>query len=67
MSRIPIRTKKLRDGFYIEVRNKGSKEGIRLIREDRIGMLKAGSDYRKSKDVIILGEYRDGKWVSKNE
>jgi metallophosphoesterase superfamily enzyme len=63
MGRPPTRPKKLRDGFYIEVRNKGAKNGIKIVRNTREEMLKAIKDYSKTKEVVILGESKNGKWV----
>ena len=63
---IPVK-KKLKDGFYIEVRNKGSRSGVIVGRDTKELMLRAAKIYEKSKDVIILGGSEDGKWVSKSE
>lgn len=56
-----------RDGFYIEVRNRGTDpgSGIKLRKETREEMLAAAEEYRKTKLVIILGEYKDGEPVAK--
>lgn len=64
MGRPPTRPKELRDGFYIEIRNKGAKTGIKLRRDDKEQMLTAIKDYKKIKDVVVLGEYKNGKMVS---
>jgi hypothetical protein len=50
----------LKNGFYIEVCDKGSKRGIKIRSENKISMENAASQYAGYKDVIILGEYRDG-------
>ena len=63
MGRPPTRPKKLRDGFYIEIRNKGSKTGIKIRRDTKEQMLSAVEEYKKIKDVIALGEYKNGKMV----
>jgi len=63
MGRPPTRPKKLRDGYYIEVRNKGAKTGIKIVRNTKEEMLKAIKDYSKTKEVVILGESKNGKWV----
>ncbi len=63
MGRPPTRPKKLRDGFYIEIRNKGSKTGIKIRRDNKEQMLSAIEEYKKIKDVIALGEYKNGKMV----
>lgn len=51
---------KLRNGFYIEVCNTGFKKGIRIGRESRQAMELLAGQYAKYKEVIILGEYRNG-------
>lgn len=64
MGRPPKRPARLKDGFYIEVRNEGSKAtAIRIRRDSKEEMLMAVEDYRKIKDVVILGEYKNEKWV----
>jgi hypothetical protein len=64
MGRPPTRPVTLRDGFYIEVRNKGSKTGIKIRRDDKEGMLQAIKEYERLKEVIVLGEYKKGKPLS---
>ncbi len=55
---------KLVNGFYIEVRNKGSKDrGIRIRSIDKASMNASASQYSRDKEVIILGEYKDEGWV----
>jgi hypothetical protein len=63
--RPPVREARLKDGFYVEVRNIGSNDkGIKIhcanMRE--VELLKAR--YANSKDVIILGEYKDAEKVN---
>lgn len=58
---------KLMDGFYIEVRNRGSKSGIKIRRENRAFMQDAAKTYRANMDVIILGEMKSGKWIDNPE
>ena len=62
MGRPPTKPARLRDGFYIEVRNSGS-QGIRIRRDTREQMLLAPEDYSRTKDVVILGEMKDDKWI----
>ncbi|NER13741.1 hypothetical protein GWK08_09845 [Leptobacterium flavescens] len=58
----PIRFK---DGFYIEIRNKGSKtSGIKLRRDTEKQMQQSIKEYERTKDVIVLGESKNGKWVN---
>ncbi len=65
MGRPPTRPGKLKDGFYIEVRNKGSKTGIKIRRDTREAMMHAIEDYKKTKEVIVLGEVKNEKFVTK--
>ena len=64
MGRPPVLPKKKKDGFWLEVRNKGAKSGgTILIRDTYEAMMLASRQYQSTKDVIILGEHRDGKKV----
>ena len=45
----------LRDGFYIEVRNRGSKTGIKIRRDNKKQMEFAIKEYERTKDIIVLG------------
>lgn len=65
MGRPATKPTKLKDGFYLEIRNKGSKSGIKIMRETEKAMLIAVKEYDKVKDVVILGEFKNGKPVSK--
>lgn len=63
MGRPPVLPKKKKDGFWLEVRNKGAKTGMILIRDSHEAMMRAAKQYQNTKDVIILGEHRNGKKV----
>ncbi len=68
MGRPPTRPAKLKDGFYIEVRNEGSRSnGIKIRRDTKEEMLLAIQNYGRIKDVVVLGELRNDKWVDKAE
>lgn len=67
MARPRTKPVKFKDGFYIEVRNKGSKAGIKIRKENKEQMLQAAKDLEGIKDVIIFGESKNGKWVNKPE
>ena len=60
MGRPPTKPKKLRDGFYIEVRNKRSSSGVKVRRDTREQMHMAIKEYERTKDVIVIGEIQDG-------
>jgi len=55
----------LRDGFYVEIRNRGSRTGIKIRRDNQKQMEFAIKEYEKNKDVIVLGEYKNGKALNK--
>jgi hypothetical protein len=61
MGRPPVLPKKKKDGFYLEIRNKGAKSGTIIIRDTEDAMMMAVRQYQNTKDVIILGEHRNGK------
>ena len=61
MGRPATRPTKFRDGYYLEVRNKNQKSGIKLFRNTKRELLLAIEEYRQSKDVIVLGKSRNGK------
>lgn len=63
MGRPPVLPKKKKDGFWLEVRNKGAKSGTILIRESHNAMMQAAKQYEMTKDVILMGEHKNGKKV----
>jgi hypothetical protein len=63
MGRPPVLPKKKKDGFWLELRNKGAKTGIIIIRDTEEAMMQAARQYQNTKDVVILGEHRNGKKV----
>lgn len=65
MGRPSTKPKDLKDGFYIEVKNKGATSGIKIRRDTKEEMLQAAKAYEKTKTVTILGESKKGKWVDK--
>jgi hypothetical protein len=67
MGRPPVLPKKKKDGFWLEVRNKGADSGTILIRDTYEAMMQAARMYQNTKDVIILGEHKNGKKVDNKE
>lgn len=65
MGRPPTRPGRLRDGYYIEVRTKGSNSSIKLRSDTQEEMEQAAANYKRTKEVVILGEYKDGKPIDK--
>ncbi len=64
MARPPVKPIEFRNGFYIEVCNKGSKTGVKIVRDTKEEMMLAIKEYEKTKNIIILGEFKNGKWLS---
>ena len=67
MGRPATKPTKLRDGFYVEVRNKGSRSGIKIRRDTKEAMLLAIKEYERVKDVVVLGEFKNGKALDKKK
>jgi len=65
MGRPATKPTELRDGFYIEIRNRGSKAGVKIRRDTKEQMLLAIKEYEKSKDVVVIGEVSKGKILDK--
>jgi hypothetical protein len=66
--RPPTKPARLMDGFYVEVRNKMTKEkGIRIRSESKAGMENIARLYAANKEVTVLGEYKDDEWLIKPE
>lgn len=55
---------RLKNGFYIEVYNKGEKKGMKIRSESKKTMEDTARLY-KYKEVVILGEYKDGELFDK--
>jgi len=63
MGRPSTKPKDLRDGYYIEVRNKNKNSGVKIRRDTKEQLLLAIEEYKVSKDVVILGKSKDGKMM----
>jgi len=63
MGRPPTKPGKLKDGFYVEVANKGSQSGIKIRRDNKEQAMQAMEDYKNTKSVTYLGEIKNGKWL----
>jgi hypothetical protein len=63
MGRPSTRPKKLKDGFYVEVKAKGSDGSIKIRRDSKEEAMEAIEHYKKSKTVDYMGEIKSGKWV----
>lgn len=61
MGRPATKPTDLRNGYYIEVRNKNQKTGVKIRRETIGQLLHAIDEYKDSKEVVILGKQENGK------
>lgn len=64
--RPPSKPSVLKDGFYLEVRNRATDpgSGVKIWKATYAEMMVAIEEYRKIKLVVLLGEYRNGERVS---
>ena len=63
MGRPATKPAKLRDGFYIQVKNQGG-TGVLVRRDTKEQMVLAAEDYSRTKVVNVLGEMKNDKWIS---
>ena len=64
MGRPATKPARLKDGFYIEVKNQGS-GGVLIRRDTEEQMQMAATDYSRMKNVTVLGEMKSDKCVDK--
>jgi hypothetical protein len=64
MGRPATKPARLKDGFYIEIKNQGT-GGILIRRDTKEQMMLAAEDYSRMKEVVVLGEMKNDKWVDK--
>jgi len=53
----------LKEGFYLELRSKGSNTAIKIRRDSMAEIKLAIKQYEKNKTVTYLGEVKDGVWI----
>ena len=58
--RPPLTPVQLKNGFYIEVCDKGAKKGMKIWNATEKAMHDAAHLYAGYKNVIILGEFKGG-------
>jgi len=63
MGRPSTKPKKLKDGFYLEVKNQGAKNGIKVRRDTYEEMMLAKKNFERTKEVKVLGEVIDDTFV----
>ena len=61
-----FRQVQLKDGFYIEVCNKGNSKGVKIWNKSKEAMDEAAARNNMGKDVLKLGEYKDGSPVKRD-
>ncbi|MBL4707954.1 MAG: hypothetical protein JKY48_05875 [Flavobacteriales bacterium] len=64
MGRPSTKPKKLKDGFYLEVKNQGAKSGIKIRRDTLEEMMVAKKNFERTKEVKVLGEVIDDTFVN---
>lgn len=67
MGRPSTKPKKLKDGFYLEVKNQGAKSGIKIRRDTYEEMMQAKKSFERTKEVKVLGEVIDDKFVNEKK
>lgn len=53
----------LREGYYLEIRTKGTDNPIKIRRDSKAEIQSAIDNYRRSKIVTYLGQVKEGRWV----
>jgi hypothetical protein len=53
----------LKEGFYLELRTKGSNSLVKIRRENMAEVELAIEQYGKNKIVTYLGQVKGGKWL----
>ncbi|MFZ6051446.1 hypothetical protein ABHV44_05475 [Flavobacteriales bacterium DA487] len=54
----------MKDGYYIELKNTGEKSGVKIRRDTKKEIDIAIERYKKTKDVVYIGQVKNGKVVS---
>ena len=67
MGRPSTKPKKLKDGFYLEVKNQGAKSGIKIRRDTFDEMMLAKKNFERTKEVKVLGEVIDDTFVDEKK
>lgn len=67
MGRPSTKPKKLKDGFYLEVKNQGAKSGIKIRRDTYDEMMLAKKNFERTKEVKVLGEVIDDTFVNEKK
>ena len=57
------RPSELKEGFYLELKTKGSSSAVKIRRESMEEIEQAIEQYGKSKIVNYLGQVKAGRWL----
>jgi hypothetical protein len=60
---------RLKNGFYVGIKNKGMSNQVMMYSPNKEGMLLIAERYSifREKEVVILGEHKDDSWVSERK
>ena len=61
--RPPTKPAELKDGFYLELRNKGSNSAVKIRRDNMEEIEKTIKQYERVKIVTYLGKVVKGRYV----
>jgi hypothetical protein len=61
--RPPTKPAELKDGFYLELRNKGSNSAVKIRRDNMEEIEKTIKQYERVKIVTYLGQVVKGRYV----
>jgi hypothetical protein len=61
--RPPTKPSELKDGYYLELRNKGSNSAVKIRRENMEEVEKTIKQYERVKIVNYLGQVESGRWL----
>lgn len=53
----------LKDGYYLELRNKGSNSAVKIRRDTLAEMETTMVQYQRTKLVNYLGQVKNGRWA----
>ena len=59
----PTKPAELKDGFYLELRNKGSNSAVKIRRDNMEEIEKTIKQYERVKIVTYLGQVVKGRYV----
>ena len=69
MGRPPTKPARLKNGFYVGVKNKGMASPVMMYSPTREGMMLIAQRYGvfPEKEVVVMGEHKNDKWVDQEQ